>query len=337
VSLPSYNPAIPSYSPEMRETYEQRVWRIVAHSPLDSLWGRHGNSLAEIARRTGKSVIDDRVFGRAAELAFYFLFSIFPALFGATAILGLAARQAHQIYTRLLAYLALVVPPSALGIVMHIFSQTTTASNSGKITFSLLGAIWSASVGVSAIQGTLNDVYRIENTRSLIGARVKAIGLTLLVTGIGTLVLASMFLGDFEAGLAAGHIENATLSIVVASSIRIVAWGVATALLVLIFAVIYYWAPDWRRRRWRWFTPGAAVGILGWLVASLGLRVYLQFFNNYAVTYGSLGAVIILLTWFYISGLMLLVGGELNSVIEAAAVEKRLAEHRIQKPQPRAA
>jgi membrane protein len=331
VSLPSYNPE------EIRETYEQRVWRIVAHSPLDSLWGWHGSSFMEIARRTGKSVIHDRVFGRAAELAFYFLFSLFPALFCATAILGLAARQAHQIYARLLAYLALVVPPSALGVVTHIFSQTSTSANSGKITFSLLGAIWSCSVGVSAIQNTLNDVYRIENTRSLIGARVKAIALTLLVTAVGSLALASMFFGDFEAGLVANHIENPTLSRVAANSIRAVAWGVATALLVLAFALIYYWAPDWRKRRWRWFTPGAAVGILGWLIASLGLRLYLQYFNNYAVTYGSLGAVIILLTWFYISGLMLLVGGELNSEIEAAAVEKRLAEHRSQRLQTRAA
>lgn len=329
--------ALPSYNTEMREEYEQRVWKIVAHSPLESLWGLHGSSVKEIAIRTGKSVLEDRVFGRAAELAFYFLFSVFPALFCAAAILGLAARQAHLIYARLLEYLALVVPSSALGMVMRIFIQTTTTANSGKITFSLVGAVWAASIGISAIQDTLNDVYRIENTRSYLGARVKAIGLTIVVTAIGSLSLASMFVGDFEAALAARHIVNSTLSLVAANSIRVVAWTIATALLVLMFAVVYYWAPDWRKRRWRWFTPGAAVGILGWLVASLGLRLYLHYFNNYAVTYGSLGAVIILLTWFYISGLMLLVGGELNSEIEAAAVEKRLAERRIQRSQPKVA
>ncbi len=83
--------------------------------------------------------------------------------------------------------------------------------------------------------------------------------------------------------------------------------------------MIHHWAPDWEHRRWRWLTPGSGIGILGWLVASLGLRVYLHFFNNYSVTYGSLGAVIILLTWFYITGLMLLLGAEINSVIAAAA------------------
>jgi membrane protein len=88
--------------------------------------------------------------------------------------------------------------------------------------------------------------------------------------------------------------------------------------------VIYYWAPDLKTRRWHWLTPGGAVGIAGWLLASLGLRAYLHFFDNFSVTYGSLGAVIVLLTWFYITGFMLLLGAEINSEIEAAAAEKQI-------------
>jgi membrane protein len=105
----------------------------------------------------------------------------------------------------------------------------------------------------------------------------------------------------------------------------VVGWFVATILLALAFAVVYYWAPDVERHRWRWFTPGGGLGILGWLLASLGLRLYLKYFDTYSITYGSLGAVIILLTWFYISGLMLLLGAEINSEIEAAAVRKVLS------------
>jgi membrane protein len=82
--------------------------------------------------------------------------------------------------------------------------------------------------------------------------------------------------------------------------------------------VIYYWAPDLKVRCWHWLTPGGAIGIVCWLLASLALRVYLHFFNSFSVTYGSLGAVIILLTWFYITGLMILLGAEVNSEIEAA-------------------
>jgi membrane protein len=97
--------------------------------------------------------------------------------------------------------------------------------------------------------------------------------------------------------------------------------------------VIYYWAPDVKCRCWRWITPGGTIGILGWLGASIGLRIYLHYFNNYSVTYGSLGAVIILLTWFYITGLMLLLGAEINSEIEAAAAESRLKVTNTAPPQ----
>jgi membrane protein len=100
--------------------------------------------------------------------------------------------------------------------------------------------------------------------------------------------------------------------------------------LALSFASVYYWAPDLRKRQWHWITPGATLGIVGWLLASLGFRMYLHFFNSYSVTYGSLGAVVILLMWFYITGLMLLVGAEFNSELEAAAMEKKLARDKAE-------
>lgn len=316
--------AIPSYNAEAEEARDRRVWRIVAHSPLQSLWNLQGSTVKEIAQRTMKSLTEDRIFGRAAELGFYFFFSVFPALFCATAIVGLEAKSAHQFYDSLLNYLALVVPHSALKMVLQTFNQTAKASGSGKITLSFLGAVWSASIGISAIQDTLNDVYKIPDSRSYLGARIKAIGLTFVVGLMITVSLGSMFLGDFVAKAAAEDFAGSGSRLFVSVCIRSGAWAVATLLLILVFAVIYYWAPDWRRRRWRWITPGSVIGIIGWLIASVGFRMYLKYFNTYATTYGSLGAVIVLLMWFYITGLVLLAGGEINSEIEAAAVEKRL-------------
>jgi membrane protein len=112
----------------------------------------------------------------------------------------------------------------------------------------------------------------------------------------------------------------------VAYTVRGFGWLVTAILLSLFFAVIYYFAPDVKNSHWHWLTPGAAIGIVGWLLASIGLRAYVHYFNNYSVTYGGLGAVIILLTWFYLTGLMLLLGAEINSEIEAAAAAKRLLE-----------
>jgi membrane protein len=143
-----------------------------------------------------------------------------------------------------------------------------------------------------------------------------------------------MLSGDVAAALAYRFIPFHMLALTAAIATRLVAWVMATVLLALTFAVIYYWAPDLRIRRWHWLSPGCAVGILGWLIASLGLRVYIHFFNNFSFTYGSLGAVIILLTWFYITGLMLLLGAEINSEIEAVAAETHVARVQIPSASP---
>jgi membrane protein len=267
----------------------------------------------------------DRIFGRAAELGFYFLFALFPTLFSASSILGLAARSAHQFYDRLLDYLALVLPTAALGAVLKTFNETTASASSGKLTFGLIAAIWSASVGISAVQDTLDDVYKVEDRRSYFFARICAIALTIVLTVIVTVSLASLLGGDFLAAWARQSIHQDLLADAAAITSRVIGWCVATALLALAFAVVYYWAPNVKARRWHWLTPGGAIGIVGWLLCSLGLRVYIYYFHSYSLTYGSLGAVIILLTWFYITGLMLLLGAEINSEIEGAAADKRLA------------
>jgi membrane protein len=289
--------------------------------PCGNLWKLPDVPLGALARRTWSSMIADRLFGHAAELGFYFLFSLFPTLLSASSILGLAARSAHQFYDRILHYLALLIPSAALGTVLETFNQTAAASTSRKLTFGLIAAIWSASVGISAIQDTLNAVYRIQNSRSYIRARIYAIGLTILLSMIVTGLLASLLGGHILAVLAFRHIHYRVLAIAAAVSARAIAWIIAAVLLTLTFAVIYYWAPDNKQRHWQWLTPGATIGIVGWLAASIGLRIYIHLFNNFTVTYGSLGAVIILLTWFYITGLMLLVGAEINSEIEAAVIE----------------
>jgi membrane protein len=289
--------------------------------PSGNLWKLQDVPVSALVRRTWSSAVADHLFGHAAELGFYFLFSLFPTLLSASSILGLAARSAHQFYDRILHYLALLIPSAAFGTVLETFNQTAAASTSRKLTFGLIAAIWSASVGISAIQDTLNAVYKIQNSRSYIRARIYAIGLTILLSVIVTGLLASLLGGHILALLAFRLIRYRVLAIAAAVLARAIAWIIAAVLLTLTFAVIYYWAPDNKKRHWQWLTPGATIGIVGWLIASVGLRIYIHLFNNFTVTYGSLGAVIILLTWFYITGLMLLLGAEINSGIEAAVIE----------------
>ena len=148
---------------------------------------------------------------------------------------------------------------------------------------------------------------------------------TLLLGLLISLMLAALLTATVAARLAHDHIAHHALAWTVAALAHALGAALALATLVVLFAVIYYFAPNLTHKRWRWCTPGATIGIAGWLLASFGLRVYLHYFNNFSVTYGSLGAVIILLMWFYLSGLMLLLGAEINSEIEASAAEARLA------------
>jgi membrane protein len=128
---------------------------------------------------------------------------------------------------------------------------------------------------------------------------------------LGSNIVATMAEHTLRGGKAIGWVSGTT------------GWIAAVALISFMFALIYYWSPDVQNRKWRWLTPGGLIGIGGWVLGSLALRVYLHFFNNYSVTYGSLGAVVILLMWFYITGLMLLLGAEVNSEIEEAVSEAR--------------
>lgn len=277
-----------------------------------------------VAKRAFKSFNEDNLLSRAAELGYYFLFALFPTLVSASSILGVVARSATDIYVKLLNYLALVVPHAALGIVLETFNQTTAHSSGGKITFGLAAAIWSASVGFTAIQDTLNTVYKVKETRAYWKVRGAAMLVTVLLSTIITVTLATLLGGDFGARYLEHHVSSPTIGLAVAIVLRFISWVAAAGLLILLFAVIYYFAPDVKNKKWHWLTPGGAFGIGGWLAASLLLRVYLHYFDNYSVTYGSLGAVIILLTWFYVTGLMLLIGAEINSEIAASVAEKKL-------------
>jgi membrane protein len=305
---------------------QQLIWDCVSWIPLRSLWDLQGVPVRLLAKRTWNAMFTDNLFGRSAELGYWFLFALFPTLVSASSILGLAVRSASDNYDRLLHYMALVVPPSAFNIVLETFNEITRRSTGRKVTFGLAIALWAASAGFSAIQDSMNTVYKVKETRPYWKARCAAVLISTLLSLLLTAILGALLAADFFARMASLHIMHHVLSDPAAIVIRIIGWTVAIGLLALLFALIYYWAPDLKHRQWRWLTPGAAIGIVGWVLASLGLRIYLHFFNTYSATYGSLGAVIILLIWFYLSGLMLLLGGEVNSEIEAAAAEKRLAK-----------
>ena len=304
----------------------RHIWTRVSHSPIGNLWDFEGTSPLVVLKRSAKAFMDDNLVSRAAELGYYFLFALFPMLLSASSILGIVAKRASTVYVGLLNYLSIVIPHSAFQMVIETFNQTAAASTGGKFVLGLAVALWSSSVGFAAIQDTANIVYKVKETRPYWKAKLQAIGVTVLLILVITAALFTMLAADYLVRRTRDFTRNHAVAMTEVTLIHIVAWICVLALLMMLFALIYYFAPDVKNKYWHWLTPGAAIGIIGWLAASMGLRLYLHYSPSYTAAYGSLGGVIILLTWFYITGLMILAGAEINSEIQAAVMEKRLKE-----------
>lgn len=286
---------------------------------MASLWALGNLGWRELAKRVWKEIQEDEVFGRAAELSYYFLLALFPFLIFLTSILGLVLGSGSNTRQTLFEYLARMMPPSAYQLISQTMTEVSAASSGGKISFGILAALWAASNGMTAITTSLNSAYDVEETRPWWKQRLTAIALTMalsvLIISSLILVVAGGWIADW---LAASFGLGSTFPL----AWKIVQWPIVLFCIILAFALIYYFAPDLREQKWTWLTPGAAIGVALWLLVSIAFRVYLNFFDSYSATYGSLGAVIILMLWLYFTGIAVLIGGEINSEIEHAAAQQ---------------
>jgi membrane protein len=159
----------------------------------------------------------------------------------------------------------------------------------------------------------------LKETRSWWKIRLTAVGLTL---ALSFLIISSLVLVLYGHDLADTVAVKFGLGEAFAVAWKVLQWPIVLGFVLLAFALIYYFAPDSRDQDWKWITPGAIVGVALWLLVSFAFKAYLSFFNSYSATYGSLGAVIILMLWFYFTGIAILVGGEMNSEIENAMAKQ---------------
>lgn len=286
---------------------------------MASLWKLGGLSWVELGKRVWSEVQQDNVFGRAAELSYYFLLALFPFLIFITSTIGIVLGSGTGTRHTLFDYLARIMPPSAYQLLSNTMLEVSTASGGGKISFGILAALWAASNGLTAITESLNTAYDLKEGRPWWRQRLTAIGLTAALSVLIILALVLVVAGGRIAeGLAGVYGLGSTFPV----AWKIIQWPVVLACMTLAFALIYYFAPDFHEQAWTWLTPGAAIGVVLWLLVSLAFRVYLHFFDSYSATYGSLGAVIILMLWLYFTGAAVLIGGEINSEIENAAAKR---------------
>src|SRR6185369_16830414 len=282
----------------------------------DSAWRLGGLSAKELGQRVWREFNQDEILDRSAALSYYFLGAIFPLLLILFSILGLLATPGSQIRETIMRYANVVLPGSASGLIQQTLDQIMNASGGGKISFGILLSIWSASAGVVAVMSALNVVYDVRESRNYLRVRATAIGLML---GMSICILLGSALALFGGSFAEWLGNRFALSTAFVVGWKILQWPIVAAALLMAFALLYYYGPNIRDQRWEWVTPGSILGLALWLGTSLLFKLYLHYFNSYSATYGSLGAVIILLLWFYVTGISLLLGAEVNSEIEHAA------------------
>ena len=286
---------------------------------MTSLWKLGGLSWSDLGRRVWGEVQKDKVFGRAAELSYYFLLALFPFLIFLTSIIGIVLGSGTGTRHMLFNYLARIMPPAAFQLLDNTMLEVSKASSGGKLSFGILAALWAASNGMSAITESLNTAYDLKESRPWWKQRLMAVALTV---SLSILIIAALILVVSGGRIAEWLAHIYGFGPVFPLAWKIIQWPVILLCMILAFALIYYFAPDSRKQSWKWLTPGAAIGVVLWLLVSLAFRAYLHFFDSYSATYGSLGAVIILMLWLYLTGAAVLIGGEVNSEIENAAAHK---------------
>jgi len=245
----------------------------------------------------------------AAGVAFYAMFALFPALAAATWIFGLVANPA-TIHDQLNS-LRGVLPQEAWQIIDTQLNTLTSKSTSFSLAgiIGLLIAIYSARAAASSMMGALNVVYSTEDERGFIKTNAIAIlftvlAIVILLLAVGVLVVLPILFNFVGINSFAAEI------------IRYVRWPALAVVMILALAVVFRYGPHRERARWKWLTWGSATATVIWLIASFGFSWYVAAFNSYDKTYGSIGAVVVLLFWFWITAFSGLLGAELDNVIE---------------------
>jgi membrane protein len=266
----------------------------------------------ELLKRTMREFSADDVLGLAAQMAYYFLFALAPAI---VCVLAITSYLPFSSLQELIASISGFAPPDVVQILRDQLASLAQGGDSGALTFGFLVALWSSSAAMVSIIGALNRAYDIEEARPWWKVRVTAILLTIgvaifVVLGFALIVIGPTFVDRLASAIGLGP--------AFAAAWNIARFPVALALVVLGIGLVFYFAPD-ADQDWEWITPGAVVGTVLWLAASLGFKFYVANFAAYNETYGSLGGVIVLMLWFYISAVAILLGAELNAEIEHAS------------------
>jgi membrane protein len=264
----------------------------------------------ELVNQLIKAIHDDDCFGRAAQLAYYFFFALFPFFLFLTTLVGYI--PIPNLTDRIMELLVQILPGDASHLVQDNVHELVTVQRGGLLSFAILAALWTSSSAITVIIGGLNRAYGVEEGRPFWKVRGLAI---LLTIGFSMFMVVSMVLLTFGPWIGGWIAAQVGLGDAFQIAWNLLRWPAILVLLMLAVAILYYFGPD-VEQKWRWITPGSVFAVLAWIVASLGFAYYVNNFASYNAAYGSIGTVIVLLTWMYLTGFFIIVGGEINAALE---------------------
>jgi membrane protein len=293
--------------------------RAVARRPAKGSLGNFFGDLRDLVRfgtlkATVQEFIRDDALGLAAQLAYYLILALFPFILFLVAVLDAFGSSSPQFVNELFDYLRQVMPAQVFDLIESYTERTLRNEDTapGLLSVGILGTIWAASGAFSALINALNRAYDVQETRPF--WKVKGIAI-LMTLGLSVLTLGGVLLLIAGPSIGETIAEVFTLGDEFVVVWNVARWPAALLFMVVTVALLFYFAPD-AGQPFRWITPGGFVGIALWVLASLAFNVYLSSdFNTYDKTYGSIGTVIVLLLYLYISSLTILFGATLNATL----------------------
>ena len=262
---------------------------------------------------------EDEVTSLSAQLSYFFLLSLFPLLIFVVAL----ASYLPIDYIKILEMMSTYIPVEAMELIESFLFETIASSGGGLLSIAIIGTIWSASNGINAIMRALNKAYDVEENRSFILGRLIAISLLLsvlllivvaLLLSVLLLIVVALLLPVFGRMIGIYIFSFFGASEQFISVWNALRWVISSSIFFVIFLYLYRMAPN-AKVYLRDAVWGALFATIGWQVSSYGFSLYVNTMGNYSATYGSLGGVIILMLWFYISGIIIILGGEINAIV----------------------
>ena len=270
-------------------------------------------SWGTLLKRTFSEALADDILSLAAQQAYYFFFALFPALLALISIASFF--PVHNLVDEVVVMLGRVAPSDVIKIVTDQLRTISDTNAGGLLTIAFLFTLWSSSAAVLSMCGTLNAAYDITESRPWWKVRLVALGLTV---GLAFFILISMTLVIAGPTLAERIADMMRLGAAFEWTWKILQWPVIFVLVSTAIALLYYFAPD-AEQRWVWITPGSVVATALWVIISLAFKAYLTYFGASYAAYGVIGGVMVLMLWFYLSGIAILIGAEMNAEIEHAS------------------